>query len=274
MDKAKEILKSVNRRGLSPKELEQILKCSETSAPKQRHHFDDYFEEKTRIGIFADCHIGAREFDENFFKHMIRKFKEKKVSRIYFVGDLLEGMSGRDGHIYDLAEIGYASQMDKAVRLFKLLPADTYGIDGNHDQWYQRKSDQGVIVGEEMERQVMKYHNLGQDEANVKIRPNITMKLIHPGDGTAYALSYKTQKRIEAFTGGEKPEVLLGGHYHKALYFFYRNIHALESGTICGQTKWMRAKNIAAHKGFWIIDLEMGKGGIGSFSPTFYSGYK
>lgn len=274
MDKAKVILKSVNRRGLSPRELEQILKCHDTSAPKQRHHFDDYFEDHTRIGVFSDCHIGANEFDENFFKHMVSKFKEKKVSRIYHVGDILEGMSGRDGHIYELSEIGYAAQMEKAVRLFKTLPGDTFGIDGNHDEWYQKKSDQGVVIGAEMERQVPRYHNLGQDEANVKIRPNITMKLIHPGDGTAYALSYKLQKRIETFTGGQKPDVLLEGHYHKALYLFYRNIHALECGTICGQTRWMRAKNIAAHKCFWIIDIEMGKGGIGSLSPTLYPGYK
>ena len=82
------------------------------------------------------------------------------------------------------------------------------------------------------------------------------------------------QKLMESFTGGEKPNILVQGHYHKALYMFNRNIHGLEAGTMCGQTSWMRGKKIPAHKGFWIIDLSLGKGGIGKFAPAFYPGYK
>ena len=197
------------------------------------------------------------------------------VDKIYQAGDILEGMSGRDGQIYELSEIGYQKQMEKAVKMFRLLKDfQVYGIDGNHDEWYQNKANMGIIVGQELEKNVENYTHLGQMEADVELRPDITMKLYHGRDGTAYAVSYKMQKLMESLTGGEKPNVILSGHYHKALYMFNRNIHGLECGTMCGQTGWMRGKKIPAHKGFWIADIELGKGGIGKFAPQFFPGYK
>jgi predicted phosphodiesterase len=271
-----DILKVVKKHKISANELENILKSIENSAPKQIKNFSDYFEERVKIGVFSDCHIGAREFDEPFFKHMVRCFEEEKISRIYNVGDTLEGMSGRDGQIYDLTEIGFNNQFEKALKLFRTFPKEMqiFGIDGNHDEWYQKKNNSGMIVGKELARNLKNYNFLGQDEANVEIGKGIVMKLFHPNDGTAYAVSYKMQKLMESFTGGEKPEVLLQGHYHKALYMFNRNIHGLECGTLCGQTRWMRGKKIAANKGFWIVEMEIGQGGIGFFKPAFYPGYK
>jgi len=268
------ILRVVGKRDLSSNELERILRSVENASPKIHQNFEDYFEQKVKIGVFGDCHIGALEFDEPFFKEMVKRFKKEKVSRIYDVGVHLEGMSTRPGHVYQLKHIGFSQQIRKAAELYNLFHTDVYGIDGNHDAWYQKKSDQGIIVGEELANRVKKYHHLGQDEANIKIGKNVLMKMVHPGDGTAYAISYKMQKRMEAFTTTQKPNILLSGHYHKALYMFNRNIHGLECGTLCGQTQWMRSKNIPAHKGFWILEMEIGKGGIGSFKPTFYAGYK
>jgi len=271
---AQKILKSVEKRSLSSSELERVLKSVENAAPRQVQSFSDYFENHTRIGVFSDCHIGAKEFDEPFFRHMVKTMRRAKVKRVYQVGDILEGMSHRAGHIYELSEIGFTKQFEKAERLFKLFDCPVFGIDGNHDEWYQKAQNVGVVVGKELEKNVPNYHHLGQMEANVKLRKNISMKLFHPNDGTAYAISYKMQKMMESFTGGEKPEILLQGHYHKALYMFNRNIHGLDCGTMCGQTRWMRGRKIPAHKSFWIVDIKMGRGGIGAFSPTLHPGYK
>lgn len=270
------LIRLVKKKGYNFAEVDRIFKDIENSAPRQPQSFKDYFDKKTKIGIFSDAHIGAREFDEPFFKHMINTFKKEGVKKVYNCGDTLEGMSGREGQIYELSEIGFRKQFDKAVSLFKLFPKDIqiYGIDGNHDQWYQKKNNAGLIVGKELDMALPNYNFLGQNEANIQLRKNVIMKMVHPGDGTAYAISYKMQKRVESFTGGEKPQILLQGHYHKALYMFNRNVHGLDAGTMCGQTSWMRGKNIPAHKGFWIVDIEMGKGGIGSFKPAFYAGYK
>jgi len=275
MIKTMEVERILKKYKITEQELERILKEIETAPPKQVVTFDDYFTDKTQIGVISDSHIGHKEFDEPFWKHMVEQMKRNNVNRIYHVGDVLEGMSGREGNIYELSHIGFSKQIKYASKLLKMLEGiKIFGLNGNHDDWYMKKNNGGVNVGEELETRVKEYKNLGSMEANIKLRPNVTMKLFHPADGTAYATSYKLQKMVESFSGGEKPEILLEGHYHKALYMFIRNVHAFECGTMCGQTPFMRGKKIPAHKGFWILDIEMGDGGIGAISPKFFAGYK
>lgn len=85
--------------------------------------------------------------------------------------------------------------------------------------------------------------------------------------------SYKMQKLVESLEGGSKPNILVEGHYHKAMYMFNRNIHTLEAATLCGQTGWMRGKKIPAHKGFWVLEMDIGRRGITKFVPHFYPAY-
>ena len=80
----------------------------------------------------------------------------------------------------------------------------------------------------------MKY--LGMSVATINLTPNCILELRHPIDGTAYANSYKPQKMIDAMQGGEKPNILAIGHYHKMEYMLYRNIHAFQTGCFQAQS--------------------------------------
>lgn len=243
---------------VSEPELLATLKSGRAEPPKQKklyisgRHF--------KYGYFADAHIGHKKFHEELWDKMVRLFKREKVEFIVDCGDHLEGMSNRVGHVYELAQIGYDAQMNKAVELYSQLPADIYGIDGNHDEWYFKPQNMGVVIGSELERRVARYHNMGQGEGELEVS-GVKIGLFHANDGTAYAVSYKLQKLVESFSGGEKPHILHSGHYHKALYMFIRNVHAFESATLCGQTDWMRRKKIQAHMGFGIVDVYYNRGG-------------
>ena len=255
-------------------ELENILKQISKTPKVTGADFRHYYGNKIRLGIMSDTHIGSKEFDDEFFKYMCAMFDKQKVDGVYHAGDILEGMSGRDGHIYELNEIGFNNQINKAEKLFKRIKSPIYGINGNHDDWYAGKNNGGVDVGIELAKRVKNYHHLGSMEADIDLGHKVKLKLFHPNDGTAYATSYKLQKLIESLSGGDKPNILIEGHYHKALYMFNRNVHGFEAGTLAGQTKFMRGKKIAANKGFWILDVSIGKEGIGKIVPTFYPGYK
>lgn len=272
----KEILSIVQRTNLSPKELEIVLKQSKQSKIPQKA-YTHKISSRYKFGIISDTHIGEKMFDEGLLKYAGERFRAEGVKDVYHVGDILEGMSGRDGQVYDLAQIGFSAQIKYAEEIFKKYFKDLtiYAIQGNHDNWYKIRNNGGIIVGEEMQNRLGKdrFIYLGENEADVKLADGVTMKLFHPNDGTAYATSYKLQKMIESLEAGKKPHILLQGHYHKALYMFSRNVHALECGTLCGQTGWMRGKKIAAHKGFWIIDIEVEKGTINTFKPMFYPAY-
>lgn len=264
------LVTSAEKLGLSVDEAIRVLKNATAKPPTQRSPQRVRISRKSfSFGYFSDPHIGHEKFNDQLFAYMVKFFKAQKPDFILNPGDHLEGMSGRPGHVYEMSEVGYAQQLAKALELYKQLDMfDHYGIDGNHDQWYYKKNDGGVIVGVQLEAGLKNYHNLGQDEADLTVG-GIKIKLYHAGDGTAYATSYKLQKLIESFSSGEKPHIVLSGHYHKALYMFNRGVHGLECGTLCGQSRWMRGKKIPAHMGFGICTVYHNNRGVERFVHEF-----
>ena len=267
------ILDIVKKSNLSPAELK--IAISQPKDYKGVRVYDHSRIGRVKIGILADTHIGHKKFDEGFMKFASETFRKEGIKNVYHAGDICEGMSGRPGHVYELKHIGFSAQVGEAERLFKKYYPDfnIYAITGNHDQWFRYKADNGADVGEELQHRLPNFKYLGENEAHIKLGPKARLMLFHPGDGTAYANSYKMQKLVESLEGGNKPNVIVEGHYHKALYQFLRNVHAIDGGTLCGQTGWMRGKKIPAHKGFWILDMDIGKRGITKFTPHFYPAY-
>ena len=271
---AKSSLSSVARRmGMTDEEAIVALKSLKRQRPSGVRSIP-ISRSSFSFGYFSDPHIGNKKFNRELFDYMVRFFRQEKPDFILNPGDHLEGMSGRPGHVYELDHIGFDAQYKRAIELYSQLDNfDHYGIDGNHDMWYQKKGDQGMVVGIALELGLKNFHNLGQDEGDITVS-GIRIKLYHAGDGTAYATSYKLQKLIESFSGGEKPHVVLSGHYHKALYMFNRGVHGFECGTLCGQTSWMRGKKIPAHMGFGIVKVVPNSTGVERLTHTFVPWYK
>lgn len=258
---------------LSASEKRAILKGLSGKAEVKtfKHHFG---KKCVKFGYCSDLHIGSKYFSYELWSRMCAYFKREGIEVVYCPGDLTEGMSGRGGHIYELLHIGATAQINESVRLISQAPFQMFSILGNHDLWFKQKADIGLDVGKEIEAKCSNFICLGEWEANVEIFPGVVMKLFHGNDGTAYADSYKLQKLIESFTGGEKPNIVLSGHYHKALSIFRRNVFGFECGTICGQTGWMRGKKIQAHLGFGIIEVWKNGHGIQRLRHEFFPFYE
>ena len=104
------------------------------------------------------------------------------------------------------------------------------------------------------------------------------MRVVHPGGGSAYAISYTDQKRVESYQGGEKPQIELVGHYHKFNYGYPREVHTVQCGCTTDQSLFMRKKRLQAHVGFVVVNLDQATNGtITRFSvewfPFFDRGY-
>ena len=108
------------------------------------------------------------------------------------------------------------------------------------------------------------------DLVNANTGERGSLVTLHPGGGSAYALSYRPQKILESMSGGEKPNVVLIGHYHKLSVNLIRNVWAIQVGCTQDQTIFMRKKNIEAHVGGVIVDLEQDPktGAIVACTPT------
>lgn len=239
--------------------------------PSRRAVYDFSGEEVT-VGFCTDTHIGESSFSDALWEAFVRECESQKCDMILHSGDVHEGMSNRPDQVYHLTDLGVSAQMDHAERLFKMTNIPIKVIDGNHDRW-GIKSNGLFMVRDLAARMSDHVEFLGCDSGEVVINGTRWM-LWHGEDGSSYATSYRIQKLIEAFTGGDKPHVLLCGHTHKMGYFFERNVQAVSGGALSYQSAWMKSTKKQCHTGFWIIRATIRKGQIVRFSPTWYPVYK
>jgi len=114
---------------------------------------------------------------------------------------------------------------------------------------------------------------IGHQEADITIGKDdckATIRLFHPDGGTAYAISYHSQRYVAELPSGTKPDVLLLGHYHKAEMLFYRGVCVIQGGTTQAQTPFMRGKKISAAMGFWIVEVVIAPERVVSVTSRFY----
>lgn len=97
---------------------------------------------------------------------------------------------------------------------------------------------------------------LGIGCAKVYLSPNCWIELLHPLDGSSYALSYSIQKYIDSLSGGEKPNMLFVGHHHKFVSMIARNIFAYEVPSTCQQSMWEKRKRLQNTSGALFIKVE------------------
>ena len=220
----------------------------------------------------TDLHVGSKDSSDQRIFQAFEVFAREGVNFITCSGDVTEGMSNRAGHIYELSEIGFDAQKEEAIRIFEQwTDTDIFSISGNHDEWFMKSN--GAMIVKDIDKELVNFHFLGYDEGDISLMGRATVKLWHGNDGAAYALSYRLQKILESLSGGTKPNVILAGHDHKSIYIFERNVHAFGVGCMQAQTRWMRSKRLAAHVGFWVIELWVGKRGIASIRSQFFPFY-
>lgn len=268
----KELQTLLKTKQISKIELKAILdriKQPKTTKEIQKHYWGD---RRVKIGLCGDIHIGSIYADYETLNDVFKRFKKEGVDAIYVTGDITEGYNRRKGHSLECDLHGADAQIEGVVTRFPNIGKPIYFITGDHDMWHHE--NQGIDVGTHIaeKRKDMKY--LGPFSATIELARKVKLMLVHPAKGTSYALSYQIQKMIEALSGGEKPNLLAVGHYHKIEYLFYRNIHCVQTGCIQSQTDWMKRMNLSAHKGAWILDLSFKTDGtIDKLIQTLYPYY-
>ena len=228
---------------------------------------------RIRFCLSGDWHLGSLFTDPDRIYQMYEEVEKEGCEFIANGGDIVEGMSNRAGHIYELSHLGYNEQKKHAVDVISQSPVPMFGISGNHDRWFIKSA--GADIGADIERELGKdkFTFLGHDEGDISLNGHAVLKLWHGEDGNTYAISYRVQKIIESITGGEKPDILSCHHVHKFAHLFLRHIHAISAGSMQSQSKWMRGKRIEAHTGFVIVDAVINKDGVAKCGVTWYPFY-
>lgn len=230
---------------------------------------EKFDNETYKFGFCGDNHLGSKHARLDVLHALYERFKEEGVTTVYNTGNWIDGEAPRI-NFHELTVRGLTNQIDYFVQNYpKVEGITTYFVAGDdHEGWYVQR--EGIDIGSYAELAARKAGRtdlvyLGYVEADVEYEApegSAHIKVMHPGGGSAYALSYSPQKMIESFSGGEKPSILLLGHYHKFDYIYYRNVHCIQTGTTQDQTVFMRKKKLQAHVGGGIVEFQMSKKGV------------
>ena len=258
-----DLLKEIKKAKLTPKETKIVLKNLREINPKRYGPVKLENPYKyVKFGVVSDLHIGHKDYRPDILRHATKRFKKEGVDFVVNAGDTLEGMSGREGQIYDLTHIGASEQLKYFAKEFKHFePLTVYSIEAqdSHSGWFRSKGNIGLDIGPELERRSKSYKFIGYDEQDLKLDNGLIIRLRHSGGATAYAISYKMQKYVESISGGKKPHIIIQGHFHKAQYIFYRNVHCFDAGCLQEQSPYMKKKGTPAMLGYWIIEVGIPK---------------
>ncbi len=229
------------------------------------------------FGASGDQHIASKYTRYDVLNDLYARFEAAGVDRVFNTGNWIDGDARFNK--FDLEAHGLDPQCKLLAERFpKIEGVSTYAIWGDdHEGWYAQR--EGVDVGKYAEG-VMKnagrtdWHDIGFMEGHVELVNANTgavaiLAVVHPGGGSAYALSYSIQKIVESYEGGEKPHVALYGHYHKLWAGLIRNVWVAQTGCTQDQTIFMRKKRLEAHVGGLVVTLEQDPetGSILSFTP-------
>lgn len=229
------------------------------------------------FGLIGDTHFNSKYCQITYLHKFYDLCKQQGITTIYHTGDIDDGENMRPGHAYENYTQGVDEHINEIIKNYPCVEGiDTYFITGNHDASYRKHC--GFDIGRQIEKERKDLHCLGRDLAIINITPKISMMLRHPWDGTAYALSYKPQKMIEAMDEDQRPTIMAVGHYHKLMYMYYLGVHCLQTGCFQSATPFTIGKGIRVSVGGWIITLHLdAEGNLVSFEPktvTFRTGIK
>lgn len=217
------------------------------------------------FGALGDSHLGSKYERLDVTNDLYDRYVKRGVDRVFHTGNWIDGDEPKNRH--DISVHGLEPQLKYLAENYpKRNGLTTYAVTGeDHEGWWTRS--EGIDIGVRAEDTMRKHGrkdwvNLGFMESHVRLvnansGKESVMAVVHPGGGSAYALSYSIQKIIEALEGGEKPAVGLYGHYHKLWSGNIRNVWVVCTG--CGQDQTIFTRNKIkqeTHVGGTVVELE------------------
>lgn len=220
-----------------------------------------------RFGLVGDNHLCNKHSRLDVLRAAYDTFERERITTVFNTGNWIDGE-----HKFTRPESIVRPGMDAQIEyLLENYPQRqnmvTHYIAGDdHEGWYQQR--ECIEIGKYLQlkaeaagREDLKY--LGYAEADVQLTApggTICMRVVHPGGGSAYAISYTDQKRVESYQGGEKPQIEVVGHYHKYNVGYPREVYTVQTGCTCDQTLFMRKKRLQAMVGFLILEIQQDPG--------------
>ncbi len=239
-------------------------------APVDEPHKIDLTKHKEKefcFGAIADTHIGSKYERLDALNCLYDRFASYGVDTVYLGGNMIEGEARFN--VYDIYVRGVEDQVANFVEKFPQRKGITtkFVTGDDHEGWYVQREHLDIgrtIVDRAKDAGRKDLVNLGHMERDIEFKQpggSSIIRVIHAGGGSSYALSYSSQKYVETLQGGEKPSIVLVGHFHKFDFSYPREVSVAQLGTTQDQTPFMRKRRIQAMVGgvvVWVKQNDIG----------------
>lgn len=233
-----------------------------------------------RFAAVGDTHLCSKYERLELLNILYDLFEQEGIKDVYHTGNWIDGEAKFNRN--DLLVHGMDNQINYMIANYPQRKGITtrYVAGDDHEGWYTQSN--GIDIGKYLQLKAIDAGRtdlvyLGYMEHDIIYQApsgQTKLRVLHPGGGSSYAVSYTVQKIVESYQGGEKPDILLVGHYHKADYIYVRGVHAIQTGCVMDQSPFMRKKKLAAHLGGWIIEFATDdNGAVTRFKQEFIPFY-
>lgn len=233
--------------------------------------------ERQTVGVISDTHFGSKYCLRAQIVEFVHHAYMRGAREILHPGDLVDGMY-RHG-LWEVSHMGLDAQADDLLDTLPQLPGLNYRcITGNHDETFEDGSGVGFghyLTTRAAQRGRSDIHFYGRRSAFIRVCGAV-VHLWHPRGSLSYAKSYKLQKIIEKYSSGEKPHLLLVGHFHQTCHVLERGVHGFLCPTFQGGgSAFGKSLGGAPTIGGMILSWEMTEGGtMRSFTHEHRSYYE
>jgi len=228
----------------------------------------DYFgNDWLRFGVIADTHLVSKYARLDVINALYDIFQKEGIKTVLHGGNWIDGEARFNK--YDILTSGVENQIKYFIENYPQREGiETKIISGDdHEGWYVQR--EGLNIGKVMQdraRQAGRKDliDLGYMERDLvfkKGKGKSTIRVMHAGGGTTYAISYTSQKYVESLQGGEKPALALVGHFHKYDHSYLREVNIIQPGATQDQTPFMRKKRIQSMVGGCILEVKQDNDG-------------
>lgn len=261
---------------------EASLSAQIPAAPPLVVNSKDFFDGKWyTFGVLGDTHLCNRNSRLDVLNCLYDIYEAEGITNVFHTGNAVDGECRFNRHEL-VTRAGIDPQMEYFVNEYPQRKGiKTRFITGeDHEGWWI--SREGINIGalmqqraEEAGRKDLEW--IGHVERDVQFKAQkgaAWARVMHPGGGSSYAISYTEQKIVEALQGGEKPRIMFIGHYHKFGQGYPREVHTVQTGCTCDQTAFLRRMKIQVHVGGTIVKFHQAPTGeINRFNVTWIPFY-
>lgn len=229
----------------------------------------DVPEDYIKLVFLSDTHFGSKYCAQDKINLAIDEINRYKPDAIFFGGDIVDGNHVYQGHEFELEDLSLPEQLESA-QIMDRIKGKVYAIEGNHDlSWVKKGAGYPVkMFCEDKSNWDYAGAYYGGYKLVTPSGQDLTIDIMHPNGGGAYAISYAAQKVMRNLP--HTTDVLALGHFHQTGYFQIpdngRYTHAMMVPSFQAPTPYaQRMGHIFSYIGYVSVELKLVQNKIKDF---------